>query len=125
MRKSILLSLLSLVLLPPASAGQSGFPAKSTESGLVTEHIKHSTCSVKASKDFSTYGLYFHIEYVDKPPYDLFVEGNTPDFDTLYDECQSFLETMEMAQIKEAVQNGKEEMKRLRENHFFLKVAKK
>lgn len=55
----------------------------------------------------------------------MFVEGNTADYTSLYDECGAFLKTMEMAEIEEAVQNGKAEMKRRRDDHFFLRITKK
>lgn len=90
---------------------------------LVTDHIKHSVCTVKVSKEFATYGLYYHVEYADKPPYDLFVESAS-DYEALYDECEAFLLAMEEAQIREAVENGKQEMKRRREDHFFLKAKR-
>jgi len=77
-----------------------------------------------ASKDYGTYGLHYNVLYTDgKPPFQLFVESSS-DYESLYDQCGAFLKTMEMAQIEEAVENGKAEMKKRREEHFFLDVKR-
>lgn len=118
------LGVLVLCLLPGAQGQDTPHPSPAADQGPSLTHISKPVCSVVASKDYTTYGLYYHVLYTDKPPYDAFIEGNTPDYVALYDQCGAFLEAMEMAQIKEAVLNGKAEMKRRREEHYFLDAKK-
>ena len=90
-----------------------------------TDHIKTPTCRVANSKDFRTFGLHYNVSYTDnKPPYELFVESNS-DPDILFEQCRAFLRAMVSAQIDEAVTSGKAELAKRKDEHLFLRVAKK
>jgi len=90
-----------------------------------TDHIKTATCHVKYAKDFTSFELHYGVLYTDsKEPYSFTAEMST-DYVALYDECRAFLKTMISAQIDEAVDTSKADMAKRKDEHFFLRVAKK
>jgi len=90
-----------------------------------TDHIKTPTCRVANIKDFRTFGLHYNVSYTDnKRPYERFVKSDS-DPDILFEQCRAFLKAMASAQIDEAVASGKAEMAKRKDEHLFLRVAKK
>ena len=129
MRKTILYSLLSLVLLPPASAGQAARPDSTlqepgTPLAPATDHLRTWQCHLTEVEHFTSYELRFHADYTDgKPNFDMFVEKSS-DLDALYDECRAFELSMSVAQLDEKIAESKASFKKMKDDHFLLKAKK-
>ena len=93
-----------------------------------TDHIKRAGCSITHNREFTKFGLHVSVEYTDgTPDYALAVEANAPDPNPLYDQCEAFSKAMQMARIEQEIADSKAELKRQKEDHFFLnaKLAKR
>src|SRR5579863_10404672 len=90
-----------------------------------TDHIKRAGCTVLHNKEFTRFGLHESVSYTDgTPDWALAVEVNSPDSEVLLDQCKSFSLAMQMARIEEDIENTRAEIKRERDDHYFLRAKK-